>query len=424
MNLPPFITRLLRWSERHTKTDMVYLASGGFWMVLAQGISSGSALALALVLGNFLPPETYGTYKYVLSIAGILSIFVLPGMDTAYVRATAQGHAGTAGAIANVRMRWGLVGGGIGLLGSLYYYLNGNSELGTALLIIALTLPVFDTFTLYQAYYSGTGQFGRQARNHGIAQVVSVASLICAALLTDSVSVLLLAYFLPLLLVRLTLYRLTFRGMTPDDPAIERETVSYGWHLTLMNILSVVASNADKILIWQFLGPAEVAIYTFAVAMPEQLKGPLKGVSDLAFRKFAKQSPDHIRQGLPGLWRKLLLYALGLLGISIAYIIAAPLLFSVLFPQYQESVFYSQIFMVSALGLVGTIPLAVLGAHRKLKEQYIFFTSQPVLQILLYLLLIPFWGIMGAIVARILMRVLYVIQSILMLQASFKAPRT
>jgi hypothetical protein len=32
----------LRWSERHTKTDMIYLTKGGFWLTLAQVISSAS----------------------------------------------------------------------------------------------------------------------------------------------------------------------------------------------------------------------------------------------------------------------------------------------------------------------------------------------------------------------------------------------
>ena len=71
---------LLRWSEKWTKTDMIYLARGGFWLTLGQVISSLSAFLLAIAFANLLPKETYGEYKYILSIASILAIPTLTGM--------------------------------------------------------------------------------------------------------------------------------------------------------------------------------------------------------------------------------------------------------------------------------------------------------------------------------------------------------
>ena len=46
------IILLLRKSEKYTKTDMVYLFSGGSWLVVGQIISSVSALALAVLFAN------------------------------------------------------------------------------------------------------------------------------------------------------------------------------------------------------------------------------------------------------------------------------------------------------------------------------------------------------------------------------------
>ncbi len=414
--------QLLRWSEKYTKTDMVYLAAGGFWMTVAQAVSSLSALLLAIALANLLSQETYGTYKYVLSIAGLFAVFTLPGMDTAYTRAAAKGEVGTYRALTAARLKGSALGALFALLGSAYYYFLGdNANLAIALLVIAATLPFFDTFGLYSSYLSGRGRFDLMAKYHALTQTVSIGVLVVTAMLSDSLIALLCAYFIPLILVRILLYIHTFRTVPNErDTEKDTETVTYGWHLTLMNVLGVIAGNIDKILIWHFLGPVQVAIYTFAVAIPEQLKGPLKGVSDLAFRKFATQSVDEVRNGLPSLWRKMALYALALLTLSLVYILLAPYIFQFLFPQYMESVLYSQVFMLSAVGLVGTIPLAIIGAHRKIKEQYVFFTSQPTLQIVLYFLMIPTFGIMGAIVARFIMRVLYAGQSVIMLTNSFK----
>lgn len=418
--------QLLRWSEKYTKTDMVYLAAGGFWMTVAQAVSSLSALLLAIAFANLLPQETYGTYKYILSIAGLFAVFTLPGIDTAYARAAAKGDVSTYRASTATRLKGSALGAIFALLGSAYYwFVGGNVNLSIALLVIAATLPFFDTFALYSSYLSGRGRFDLMAKYHALTQVVSIGALVTTATLTDSLTALLVAYFVPLIVVRAALYVHTFRSVPNErDAEKDKETVTYGWHLTLMNILGIVAGNIDKILIWHFLGPVPVAIYTFAVAIPEQLKGPLKGVSDLAFRKFATQTADEIRNGLPSLWRKMGLYALALLAVSLAYVLVAPYIFQILFPQYMESVLYSQVFMLSAVGLVGTIPLAIIGAHRKIKEQYVFFTSQPALQIVLYFLMIPTFGIMGAIVARFIMRVLYAGQSVIMLTNSFKKEPT
>src|SRR5689334_12787395 len=71
--------RLLRWSERYMKTDMVYLAKGSFWLTLGQVAASASGLLLVIGFANLLPKEVYGTYKLILSLAGIIASFSLTG---------------------------------------------------------------------------------------------------------------------------------------------------------------------------------------------------------------------------------------------------------------------------------------------------------------------------------------------------------
>lgn len=396
---------LLRWSEKYTKTDMVYLAHGGFWLTLGQAVSSLSALALAVAFANLVPPEVYGTYKYILSIAGMFAIFTLPGLGTALTRATAQGHGSIIHAATHLRIKSSIVGAISALIGSLYYFINDNNTLSLSLLIIAVSLPFFDTFTLYLSYLVGKRQFNVQTRYHVFSQIVSVGVLITTLVFTENILLILLAYFLPLTIVRFFLYLRTIRTVPREvDSSEQSATLTYGTHLTAMQILGVIAANIDKILLWKFLGPVQLAVYAFAIAIPEQLKGPLKGIGELALPKFAGQTPEQIRQNMPALWRKLGLYATGLLIISVLYILAAPFIFAILFPQYIESVIYSQIFSLSLITGVSTIALSILIAQKKTKAQYIISTVQPIINIALFAVLIPFYGIMGAIVAWVLGR--------------------
>ena len=401
----PILEKGLRWSERYTKTDMVYLASGGLWLILGQTVSALSALALAVAFANLVPQETYGAYKYITSMAAMFAIFSLPGIGVAVIRASAQGNEHVIHSATRARVLCSLAGTAVALLGSGWYWIHNNNELALALLIIAATLPVFDTTTLYFSYLAGKRRFDLQTKYYAIAQGISVAIVTAVLFVTDNLLAILLAYFVPLATVRAGFYFAIAHKIPPQKQgAADKETREYGLHLTAMNILSTVAGQVDKILLWQFLGPAQVAIYTFAIAIPEQVKGPLKGMGDIAFTKFAAQTPEEIRRNFPLLWRKVGLYAIALFSVSIVYIVAAPFIFALLFPQYIDSVLYSQIFALSLITGVSSIASAILAAQKKIVVQYVITTVQPLISIALFLLCIPLYGVMGAIIAFVLSR--------------------
>ncbi|XKT74484.1 MAG: oligosaccharide flippase family protein [Patescibacteria group bacterium UBA2163] len=386
---------------------MVYLASGGFWLTVGQGVSSLSAFALAIAFANLVPPETYGTYKYLLSIAAIFAIFTLPGMNTAVARAVARGNEVTVRAATKARLLWSFLGTLAAFGGALYYFINGNMELAIALAIIGAVLPLFDTFTTYNGYLTGKREFKKQSLFHLVSQSISTASLIGALLLTNNVLFLLLAYFVPLAVVRFVLYKKVAASLKLGAP--DKETLTYGKHLSFINVLGVVAGSIDKILLWKFLGPAQLAIYVFALAIPEQMKGPLKGIGELAFPKFAAQTPEQIHKNMPSLWRKLALYATGLFGISLLYILAAPFIFKFLFPQYMESVIYSQIFSLTLVTAFGAVLAQLLAAQKKIQVQYIISTVQPIIAVALFLIFIPIYEVWGAILAFAISRLVAII---------------
>ena len=414
-NVRDRVYRFLRWSERYTKTDMVYLTSGGFWLTLGQVVSSLSALVLAVAFANLVPPETYGTYKYLLSIASIFAIFTLPGMNTALVRAVAQGHEGLIHSVTRSRVMHSFLGSVVALVGSGYYFLNENVELSLALLVIAATLPVFDTATGSLSYLLGKSRFGLQTTYHMLTQIVSAGILTVTVFFTHNIILILLAYFVPLTLVRGFLYFHITRTISKSeaDVDITKETHTYGKHLTAMQILGVVSGNIDKILLWKFLGPAQLAVYAFAIAIPEQVKGPLKGMSSIMLPKFAAHAS--IETSLPPqhFWYKFLLYTSLLAIISLVYIAIAPLLFHMLFPSYTESIFFSQILALSLITGAQTMPATLLTAQKRTRAQYVLTIVRSVTQLILFIVLIPIFGIMGAILATIVTNVINMIGTII-----------
>src|SRR5450631_2149615 len=87
------LKRALLWSGSYIKTDMLYLATGGFWSTTAQIITSAGTFVFAIIVAHFLSKEVYGEYKYVLSVVALLSIFSLT-LGTAVFQSTARGFVG------------------------------------------------------------------------------------------------------------------------------------------------------------------------------------------------------------------------------------------------------------------------------------------------------------------------------------------
>lgn len=409
---------LIATLERLTKTDLRYLVSSGSWIVLGQGVSTATSFIIAVAFANLLPVATYGAYKYLLSIASFFAIFTLPGMVTAVTRAAAQGKGSTMHSALRLRILSSLIGSSAAVISGGYYLIQGNFELGVGLLVIALTLPFFDTFTIYNAYLSGRQMFRSLTLLHVLAQIVSMLCVLAALFYTDRITIILAAYFVPLAAIRLGIYLTIARSVPQGTP--DADTLRYGSHLSAMGILGIASQTVDKWLLWHFLGPIELAMYAFAIGIPEQLKGPMKGVGDLALPKFSERSHSDMQRSLKVLWYRTALYGVALLVIALSYIALAPTIFSFFFPQYVSSVLYSQIFALSLISGITVVPQAALAAHRKTAEQYAINSVQPVLQIILFLVLIPAYGVLGAVTALLLTRVLVTIFTLVLTARAFR----
>lgn len=411
------IVALLRWSERYTKTDMVYLVGNGFWLTLGQGISSLTSLALVLVFANVLPKETYGTYKFVLSIAGILAIFTLPGINGALINSVARGHLRSLFLATKARILWSLVGTMIGVLLVSYYAVNGNQTLALSMLFVAIFLPIFDTFTTYSSYLQGQKRFREDAIYSSIAQIGGTTVLGVSIFFIKQVALLIAIYFLAYSIFRIAAFLMVAQHV-PVNTTNDSATVRYGKHLSFMDGFTFVASNIDKLLLFHLLGPVQVAIYSIATIPLEHIKGFSRRIAMLALPKFAQKPIYEINGSLREMWWKTALLATVLLVISLVYILAAPFLFETFFPAYTEAVLLSQIFAPSLIVGAFFLPLNLLQGQGKTRELYIFRTASAITQTILYLTLIPLFGLVGAITAWVATRVFnMIVVSVLTLKA-------
>jgi len=414
--LRTLLYRILRKSETYTKTDMVYLASGGFWLVAGQGAAAVTSFVFSLAVARYLSPETYGTYKYILSIVAIIGAFSLTGLGTTIVRAVARGFDTALVRGFRTSLLWSapMLLGFLGVSG--YYWWKGANDIGAALLIAGLATMLINAATLFNAYWNGKKDFYRQTLFWTIVNVTATGATIIAILLTDNLLTLVATYFITSAIVHFILYlsiaHRIAQTATDEEPDKSEEGVV---HLSILNFLNTIAANIDKIIVFQMLGTLQLAIYSFALALPDQLRAIFKSGARLALPRFVERKLDDIQSTLGD---RLLRFGVLILGTAVLYMVAAPYIFQLLFPTYMASVPYSQLLALTLLTTLGAVPLAALQAHAKHRELYIHSITTNLIQIVSGIILMFYFGLWGAVISVLLNRTLNFALSFALLKRS------
>ncbi|MBU0580170.1 MAG: oligosaccharide flippase family protein [Candidatus Margulisbacteria bacterium] len=394
------IYQLLRWSEKYTKTDMIYLSKGSFWLCLGQILSSFSIFLLAIAFANLLPKETYGTYQYILSMAGILGLFSLTGMNTAVIRAVAKGFEGTLKKSFWVQMKWGLIMFFVCLAVGVYYFIQGNQTLAISFLIVGSFSPLLNSANTYFAFLNGKKDFKNLMLYSTISTILSSFALLLMVLITKKPIPLILTYFISNTAVNVYFYLRTIKVFKPNENQ-SPDAISYGKHLSLMNVINTIAYYLDGPLVFHFLGAANLAIYSLAIAPAEQIKALFKNINSLAMPKFSEKSKEEIKKTITN---KVIIFGAVIAAGTLFYIFLAPFFYKIFFPKYMISVFYSQIYAISLVAVTLYLPFSALQAQMATKELYFFNFWSSVIQIVLLIIFIMFWGILGAVVAKVTIR--------------------
>lgn len=395
------IGQWLRWSEKYLKTDMLYLAKGGGWLGLGQLVAMASGFILSLAFAHFFSKESFGTYKFILSVAGVISIFSLSELATAVIQSVSRGYNGALRQGFYISLRWSIGVFLAGLVLGIYYFFKNNLVLSYSFIIVGLALPVASSGSLYAAYLLGKKDFRRNSLYGMLHTALPATALVGTVLWSQNLYLIMTVYFLVGALAPLFLYYLTLKTYRNEIQEIDPGLTSYGGHLSLMEIIGKLAAFLDKILIFHYLGPTSLAIYSFALAPVEQLQSGKKILGTLLLPKLGERSFENLQQSGPRKALMLVVYALVLAGV---YIILAPYFYGFFYPQYIGSVVYSQVYSLTLLAITGTVFNETLIAHKRKKELYLHRIVIPVVQITLFFVLLPRLGLWGLIITHVFMR--------------------
>ena len=88
-----------------------------------------------------------------------------------------------------------------------------------------------------------------------------------------SVIVLIMGYYIPPAIANIYFCIRIYRkyGMQKDN-SFRKEDILYGKHVSIMSAVGTLANQLDNILVYHLLGPASLALYSFATIIPERIR--------------------------------------------------------------------------------------------------------------------------------------------------------
>ena len=395
----------LRWSERYTKTDMVYLVQGASWLTLTQIVASLSGFVLLYVLANELTPQTLGEYRFLITGFTLVCVVSLPGMRTALRESVPKGYTGNLDLAFWSMFRWGLISSSISILIATYYFFNENYGLSLGFVMIALITPVYNSATGYLEYLVAIKSL-RQNTIYAVAtRLIGLLATIGAVLVAPQFAwVILTATLLGTVVPNLVFHIKVLKKHSSKDKPKDPKLTTYAKHLSVMTALGLLAGQLDKILIWNVVGAKALAIYYIAQTVPQNISSNLNTIPTLAFAKFGSKDPQVIKATL---LPKLMKYTVIIIFICFGYILIAPMIFRWFFPTYLDAVPYSIAF--ACIPVFGALlPLKTyLTTIKATQALYVISIVPPATRIGVALLLIPslgLWGVVWSMISEALIR--------------------
>ncbi len=376
---------------------MVYLAKNGFWVFLSYAFTLLSGFFLVIVMTKILSQETYGLYIYVISIINILQLSTLPGMTAALTQAISRGYEGSLSEAIKLKIYGGLAGTLASLILSLCYYFSNQLTLAACFASIGLIFPFINSFFDYETLLIGRGLFKLNSEYKIVIRIITVLIPLVVLLFSKNIIATLIATFLSLSLSGLFFFLYTIKKYKPNKK-IDDKTIPYGLHLSAIQAIKFLGDNLGGIIIFHFFGAANLAVYALALMPIKKLQDLNALIREMSLPKLSQRPDEIIKKNLT---KKIVKFSFVWLFIALIYLLAAPTIYKIFFPNYAGSVIFSQLLILTIVLLPYDFYPVYFRAKMKKNLLYIVNILGPALKLTLFFVLIPRFQIMGAVISII-----------------------
>lgn len=393
-----FFDKIINKIEKRLEINLRYFSKNLSYMFANNIITIVLAMALSIMLARVLSKDVFGQYNFIISIFGLISILSMSGMNTSLTRSCAKGFEGSFKEATKSRIRWGSIGSFVLFIIGLYYYIEGSFSLSFGFMVTAIFFISYFSFRTFYGYLLGKKRFKSWSLYlSSVVIVVNISTVIIAYYFRNLIIIILVLLGISSLMNAIFLLK-TLKESRNDK--IDKETIPYGKHLTLVNSVSIIKSHLDKIIIGFLLGFEALAIYSVAVTIPRQIKPIWSIITNIIFPDISRKSKKDAYSAIKKRFKYIIL--LGVIIIIIGIIIIPPIISYFYSEKYIEAIFYAQLLMISTIGGTSIILVNLATAQKKLNHIYKISIIPPIIYIVLLFLLTLLYGLMGTALAAII----------------------
>jgi O-antigen/teichoic acid export membrane protein len=396
------IRRTIEALERHLKTDIRYLIKGGGVLIVGQIAVTFVALATSIAFANLLSKDAYGTYQYLLAVAEFLLAFSLIGMSRAVITSVARGFDGTLSYAFRKSMRWGAPALTVGLTVGGYYAYKENYIFAIGIAAATAATLLITSAKVYIPFLNGKQLFTATSISSLLGLLIPGMATIAALFLFRSILPVLLAYLISSAAVNVGLYLWSLRYCENDR--LDPDTMHHALHISAENMVGRIAAQVDRVMLFQFAGPAILAEFWIAQSIERQFSHLFKSAKGIALPKLSTRSYSELASSLP---RKVFLLYVLIVPFTLAYMVAVPYLVHLFFPQYASAIRYAQVMGLLFLSLPIKIFMDALVGHGRHRAMYRVTLISSSMKLVATLGLVPFFGIWGVIASTLLDQVVH-----------------
>ncbi|WP_018154810.1 lipopolysaccharide biosynthesis protein [Methanothermococcus thermolithotrophicus] len=397
-NLKDRLYNLAKKYSSKVGLDLPYFIKGGFWLSIGQFFGTLKGFILSIVFANLLSKEVFGEYSFVMTVLGIAGIFALPGMGVAVVQAVAKGYEGTYFRALKDVFKWSWLGGLLLLCVSVHEYFFGRFNLTLIFLILSSLFPFYSISGFYSALLNGKKRFDILTKLSSFFNIISTILIVAVVFFTESVFWISVITVLVQILIN-GYFSLFYVKKYVKNNEIDEHSIEFGKNISYSQAFSNIANNFDSLVIAYFLGFSSLAIFKIVTLLPNQIKMLANAFTPMLLPKIASQ--DLSKKDLMKHFKKFFLVVVFLILI---YWVVAPFIFKWFYIQYYDYVWLSMLYHMSFIVMLYILPFNYLIKEKKGDLINKFYNYSAILLIVLSLIGIYFYGLLGAIMARIIHR--------------------
>jgi O-antigen/teichoic acid export membrane protein len=397
-NLKDKIYNLTKKYSSKVGLDLPYFIKGGFWLSVGQFFGTLKGFILSIVFANLLSKEVFGEYSFAITVLGIAGIFTLPGMGVAVVQAVAKGYEGTYFRALKDVFKWSWLGGLLLLCVSVHEYFFGRFNLTLIFLILSSLFPFYSISGFYSALLNGKKRFDILTKLSSFFNIISTILIVAVVFFTESVFWISVITVLVQILIN-GYFSLFYVKKYVKNNEIDEHSIEFGKNISYSQAFSNIANNFDSLVIAYFLGFSSLAIFKIVTLLPNQIKMLANAFTPMLLPKIASQ--DLSKKDLMKHFKKFFLVVVFLILI---YWVVAPFIFKWFYIQYYDYVWLSMLYHMSFIVMLYILPFNYLIKEKKGDLINKFYNYSAILLIVLSLIGIYFYGLLGAIMARIIHR--------------------